>query len=107
MAKQILAHGLPKGTFLNVNVPAVAESEIKGAVVTRQGQANYKEHFDRRVDPQDRVYYWLTGKKVEVEEDADIDDRAIINKQISITPIHYKLTNDSYLEELKSWELNP
>ena len=107
VAKQILAHGLPKGTFLNVNVPAVDESEISGAVVTRQGQATFKEHFDRRVDPQDRVYYWLTGKKVEVEEDADVDDRAILNNQISITPIHYKLTNYSYLEELKSWELTP
>lgn len=107
VAKQVLARGLPKGTFLNVNVPAVAESEINGAIVTRQGQATFKEHFDRRVDPQDRVYYWLTGKKVEVEEEADVDDRAIINNQISITPIHYKLTNDSYLEELKSWELSP
>ncbi len=107
VAKQILAHGLPKCTFLNVNVPAVDESEINGAVVTRQGQATFKEHFDRRVDPQDRVYYWLTGKKVEVEEDADVDDRAILNNQISITPIHYKLTNYSYLEELKSWKLTP
>ncbi|MCG8606968.1 5'/3'-nucleotidase SurE [bacterium] len=106
LARQLLKRSLPQGTFLNVNVPPVPEDEIQGVVVTRQGQVTYKEHFDKRVDPQERVYYWLTGKKVEVEKDLDIDDRAILNHQISVTPLHYELTNHDYLEELKSWDLN-
>jgi 5'-nucleotidase len=105
LARDVLAHGLPRGTYLNVNVPNLPEEEIQGVVVTRQGLSNYKEHFDRRVDPQNRVYYWLTGKKVEVESEGDVDDRAIIQRKVSITPLHYDLTNYSYLEELKSWNL--
>lgn len=104
---QLLERGLPKGTFLNVNVPAVKEEEIRGVVITRQGQAIYEERFDRRIDPQNRVYYWLTGKKVELEEDEEVDDRAILNNKVSITPIHYDLTNYKYLDELRKWELTP
>jgi len=104
---QLLERGLPKGTFLNVNVPAVKEEEIRGVVITRQGQAIYEERFDRRIDPQNRVYYWLTGKKVELEEDEEVDDRAILHNKVSITPIHYDLTNYKYLDELKKWNLTP
>ncbi|MFQ5604782.1 MAG: 5'/3'-nucleotidase SurE [bacterium] len=107
LAKMILAKGLPAGTFLNVNVPPVTEDEINGVVVTRQGQATYRERFDKRTDPQNRVYYWLTGKKVQLEEDSSVDDCAIKNNQVSITPIHYDLTNYGYLDELKSWNITP
>ena len=105
LGTEILERGLPLGTFLNVNVPPVKEEEIRGVVITRQGQANYREDFDSRVDPQNRVYYWLTGKKVELDEDSNVDDRAILDRQVSITPIHYELTNYRYIDELKSWDI--
>jgi len=107
LADIVLQKSLPRGTFLNVNVPNVPEEEIQGIVVTRQGRANYHEHFDKRVDPQKRVYYWLTGKKVELDEDGDVDDIAIRQKKVSITPLHYDLTNYDYLEEIKSWSITP
>lgn len=104
LSRIILKRGLPKGTFLNVNVPVGKAGEIKGIAVTKQGQANYKEKYDRRIDPQNRVYYWLTGHKVNVEEeDNDVDDRAVIDNKISITPIHYDLTNYNFMDELKHW----
>lgn len=106
LAKIILEKGLPRGTLLNVNVPAVKEEDIQGVVITRQGQANYEERFDKRVDPQNRVYYWLTGKKVEIVEEHDVDDTAILNKKVSITPLHYDLTNYPFLDELKSWNIS-
>ncbi|MFQ5750748.1 MAG: 5'/3'-nucleotidase SurE [bacterium] len=107
LAIKVLEKGLPEGTFLNVNVPPVLEEEIQGVEITRQGRANYRERFDKRVDPQNRVYYWLTGKKVQLENDLTIDDCAIMNNKVSITPLHYELTNKSYLDELKTWEITP
>ncbi len=107
LAENILERGLPKGTLLNVNVPPVKEDEIEEIKITRQGRSTYHEHFDKRVDPQNRVYYWLTGKKVQLEDDSDVDDNAILNKRVSITPLHYDLTNYEYLDELKSWEITP
>jgi 5'-nucleotidase len=104
VAQLVLERGLPAGTYLNVNVPSIPEERIQGIEITRQGLVNYQEHFDKRVDPSNRVYYWLTGKKVNIEEDAAVDDRAILNKKISITPLHLDLTNHSYMDELGRWE---
>lgn len=107
LAAAVLERGLPEGTFLNVNVPAVPEAEIRGIAITRQGRAIYKERFDKRVDPQSRVYYWLTGSKVYLEEDGDVDDTAIMENKVSITPIHYDLTSYTFLDELKRWKIGP
>ncbi len=108
LAQLVLQKGLPAGTLLNVNVPAVPENEIKGVVVTRQGKGRYEEAFDKRIDPNNRVYYWLTGKRMILDHGDDIDDPVVMQNKISITPIHYDLTDYSFLEELKTWHLpNP
>ncbi|PJA53025.1 MAG: 5'/3'-nucleotidase SurE, partial [Candidatus Marinimicrobia bacterium CG_4_9_14_3_um_filter_48_9] len=57
-AEKILTHGLPKGTLLNINIPDADLDEITGIEVVRQGQAEYHEQFDRRLDPRQRVYFW-------------------------------------------------
>lgn len=106
LAKIVLKNGLPKGTLLNVNVPAVAENEITGIEITRQGKALYQEKFDKRVDPHNRIYYWLTGTKIELEEDGGVDDRAILNNKISITPVHFDLTDYHFIENLKKWNFD-
>ncbi|MCI0496102.1 5'/3'-nucleotidase SurE [candidate division KSB1 bacterium] len=104
LSKLILAKGLPQGTLLNVNVPAVQnENEITGVMITRQGRAMYREEFDKRTDPHQRLYYWLTGQKVKLETEADVDDRAILNNKISITPVQFDLTNYEFLGELREW----
>jgi len=105
LALKVLSHGLPSGTLLNVNVPAVAAEEIAGVMVTRQSQARYLEHFDKRVDPANRVYYWLSGQKMQPGAELDLDDRAVQENYVSITPLHYDLTNYTFLETLKTWEL--
>jgi len=103
LSQIIFKKGLPKGTLLNVNIPNVKEENIQGVQITRQGHAMYQEKFDKRVDPHHKVYYWLTGKKVELEEDEEVDDRAVLNNKVSITPVHFDLTNFSFLNELRSW----
>ncbi len=106
LAKIILKKGLPPATFLNVNVPPLPPEEIKGVEITRQGMAVYRENFDKRIDPHNKTYYWLTGHKINLEkEPPDADDVAILNNKISITPIHYDLTNYQCLDDLKSWNI--
>jgi 5'-nucleotidase len=96
---------LPPGTVLNVNVPSVPEEEIEGVVITRQGRSNWDDHYEKRLDPGNREYYWLTGSLQVLDHDEDIDQVAIKNKKVSITPIHYDLTNYSVLQQIKSWDL--
>jgi len=106
LSQIVLKRGLPKGTLLNVNIPNVKEEEIKGLVITRQSHAMYEEKFDKRIDPHKKVYYWLTGKKVKLEEDEQVDDRAVLNNKISITPVHFDLTNYEFIKELKDWKID-
>ncbi|MBD3223672.1 MAG: 5'/3'-nucleotidase SurE [Caldithrix sp.] len=107
VTSEVLNHGLPDGTLINVNVPAVKEKEIEGVVVTRQGKGRFEEAFDRREDPNKRTYYWLTGKRMLLDNDEDVDDVVIHKNMVSITPIHYDLTNYRFLEELKTGKLGP
>lgn len=103
MAGILLDKGLPQGVYLNVNVPACPEEEIQGVSVTRQGLALFKEEFDRRTDPQGRVYYWLTGQKVNKEKETEVDDGAVMAKRVSVTPVHYDLTQYAFMDRLKQW----
>ncbi len=105
MVKKVLKNGLPQGTLLNVNVPAVPENLIKGYQITRQGDLHYREGFDRREDPRGRVYYWMTGQIVEPVEQPDGDGHALSENWISVSPVHYRLTNEDFLDDLKSWDL--
>jgi 5'-nucleotidase len=101
LAQFIFENGIPIGTLLNVNVPAVPENQIKGVLITRQGKAFWDDWFDLRKDPNGREYYWLTGKFVNYEEDINSDHTAVQNKYISITPIHFDLTNYEAIDKLK------
>jgi 5'-nucleotidase len=103
LVRQVKEHGLPPHTSLNVNVPAISESKIRGVRVTRQGVTRFVEKFDRRIDPRENVYYWQCGSTPPLEEDGDTDASALADDCISITPIHHDLTNYDFLESLRSW----
>lgn len=103
LVRQVKEHGLPPYTSLNVNVPAISESKIRGVRVTRQGVTRFVEKFDRRMDPRENVYYWQCGSTPPLEEDGDTDASALANDCISITPIQHDLTNYDFLESLRTW----
>jgi 5'-nucleotidase len=105
LAKIVLKNGLPKGTLLNVNVPAVERNKIKGALITKQGKSLWDDHYESRLDPNKREYFWLTGKMKILDDDLEFDQTAIGENYISVTPVHYDLTDYSLLDELKNWKI--
>ena len=111
LIKELIDNPLPEATLLSVNIPAVAESEIKGVKVTRQGIRRYQENFQKRHDPRGRSYYWLAGELVEeVEQPAHIylppdlltDVQASQENYITITPLQYNLTDVVTVERLNN-----
>lgn len=106
LARVLLEKRLPPNTLLNVNIPPGEEDFIKGVSVTKLGVRYYKNQFDKRVDPHGRIYYWLAGEAIEDECDRDVDIYAIKNRHISITPIHFDLTNYGIIRELSRWGLS-
>jgi 5'-nucleotidase len=106
LVKKMIKFGLPEGTLLNVNVPPLKENDIKGIVITRQGKGRFEEFFDKRVDPTNRTYYWLAGKKMKLDHGEDIDDVAVMQNKVSITPIRYELTDLNAIEKLRTWNIS-
>ncbi|GAB4184900.1 MAG: 5'/3'-nucleotidase SurE [Calditrichia bacterium] len=103
-ARLVLDNGLPPQTTLNINIPPGDESTIKGILITRQGQGVFEEMFDKRIDPNNRVYYWLTGKKIILESENDVDDIAVRNDFVAVTPLQFDLTNYDFLKKMKNWD---
>ena len=93
IASQVLNLGMLKDTCLNVNIPSLHLSEIKGIKVCRQARANWVEEFDEREDPSGRPYYWLTGTFLNYERGkTDTDVWAVENNYVSIVPTQFDLT---------------
>jgi len=105
LALEVSKRGLPKGTMLNVNVPNLPEEQIVGILVTKQGKSKWDDIYEKRVDPYGRNYYWLTGNLVEVDHSLEYDQAAIRNNYVSVTPIHFDLTDYKTFEEMKEWKI--
>lgn len=106
LTRFVLQRGLPPGTLLNVNVPAIPERQIQGVLLTRQSKATWNDTFEPRRDPANKEYYWLTGVLKEAELEKDSDQWAVKNKYVSVTPIHYDLTDYPMLNSMMSWDLD-
>lgn len=97
------AEALPSGICLNVNIPAVKREEIRGMLVCRQSRGNWKEEFDKRMDPAGRTYYWLTGLYNNHEPDArDTDEWALKNNYVSVVPVSIDMTAHGYIDALRN-----
>lgn len=105
LLQNIVNRDLPPNTLLNVNVPALPANKIDGVAITKLGVRQYENIFEPRHDPRGRRYYWMGGKVVENENDADSDITAIKMSKISVTPIHFDLTNYGIMDLVQSWNL--
>lgn len=103
VATLVHENGLPHDTLLNVNVPAVPESEVKGIVVARQGVSIFQDHLEARKDLKRQTYYWQGGYMGFEESDREADLGKLKENYVVVTPLQYNLTNHSFMDQLKSW----
>ncbi|HEX79443.1 MAG TPA: 5'/3'-nucleotidase SurE [Dehalococcoidia bacterium] len=78
---------LPSDIFLNVNLPDLPLSEIKGIKIT---DCAHKTHIDTVKEGHDgrREYYWLVRQKLNNNTGENTDIQALEQDYISITPLH-------------------
>lgn len=105
LTESVLQNGLPDGTLLNVNIPAVSNDQIKGIQLSRHGQTIYSEDFEKRRDPRNRIYYWMKGKKVQMRENNDCDNEVLQNNYVSVTPIRFELTDERHFGNFQNWDI--
>lgn len=105
IVENTLINGLPEGTCLNVNFPALPKEDIKGVKICRQARGMWKEEFDKRLDPRNGEYFWLTGFFENSENGStDTDEWALGNNFISIVPIEIDFTAYDKMDFFKQWK---
>jgi len=100
---KVIKNQLHSKTVLNVNVPYLLDSEIKGYQITRQGLRVYKDRLDRRFDPRGRPYYWIGGDAPTGIPEEGTDFGSLVNGYVSITPLQLDLTAIDILGSLQDW----
>jgi 5'-nucleotidase len=104
VAEKVMADGLPEGVVVNVNVPYLKESELKGYMITRQGLRVYRDALDVRNDPRGKPYYWIGGLSPTGVDEPGTDFGALQVGHVSITPLQLDLTYYRAMDVLKKWD---
>jgi len=100
LAEQVLKHGLPKGTYLNLNVPDVRE--VKGMTVGRQTAGKWVHEFIREEKAGD-VQFWITGVYQTSGPAYPNNDVTLLeNGFASLVPCKVDVTDYEFIEELKN-----
>lgn len=105
IAQQILRHGLPNGTLLNVNIPSLPPEEIKGVQITKLGKRVYRDAVVKKKDPRGKDYYWIGGQPPIWCRGEETDFEAVEDGKISVTPLHLDLTDYRSMDSIRSWDL--
>jgi 5'-nucleotidase len=93
----------PANTLLNVNLPPVSVSEVRGVRLTRLGRRVYSQSVAPMKDPWGRQIYWIGGGEISWTGESDSDFRAIDDRFVSVTPLHLDLTHFGVLEGAATW----
>ena len=105
LAGEVYSRGLPPDTFLNVNVPDRPQAELLPPLITTQGKRRYEGTIVDKIDPRGRKYYWIGSVAPAFLDTEGSDYYAVSRGHVSITPLHFDLTNHSSLDVLRGWRL--
>ncbi len=101
--RQILDQKPTKGELFNINIPELSKGTPIGIRVARQSLSCYRESYEARRDPRGRLYYWLLADPLLADDDLSADMTALSHRYVTVTPLHFDLTDRVRLERMKSW----
>lgn len=109
MAERLTQNHLPENILLNINSPNLPPSRINGAEVTRLGKRIYRDQLVDETDgngPASRRRYHIYGDDPSYHEEEGTDFHALNQRKISVTPIHFALTDLAGMEIIRNWNLD-
>jgi len=101
LVAQIDKAPLAYNTIINVNVPDVPMSEIKGIKSTRLGNRHKSEPSIQ--DLKDPSLYWIGENGKEADNGEGTDFHAVSNNFVSVTPLQIDLTKYPELKQVSEW----
>ena len=97
------ARPLNEPVLLNVNVPDVAYSALRGSTVTRLGKRHKAEPVVKSTTPRGDVVYWVGAAGAAQDAGEGTDFHAAANGMVSITPLQVDLTRYSQMQTVSGW----
>lgn len=99
---QAMANNIGSEVVLNINVPSIPIGEIKGINVSMLGNSIYTNSYSEALQSGGGKGYRISGALVQNDkEDTDVFN---YNKGwVTVTPLHYDLTNFKLLKAVDSW----
>ena len=105
LVPHVLENGLPSGVLLNLNVPNLPADEIRGIQDSRQGQCMFIDEMAS--DDENgvvRAFRNVGATLVSSDDNADDTDlRVLERKMVSLTPLHFDLTDHAFRARLRDW----
>ncbi len=89
--------------ILNINVPDVPLSELKGIKVTRLGHRHKAEMMKKVKDPWQRDIYWYGTLGEELDGGEGTDFHAVANGYASVTPLTVDMTAYKSIDSMTQW----
>ena len=102
IAKTVINRHLPKGIFLNVNIPRRWTG--RQYEITNLGTRSFRDIIVEKIDPHGKPYYWIGGQVEKWKGDGNCDFAAIERGNVSITPLHLDMTAGYVLDDIKAWK---
>lgn len=93
----------PRDVFLNINIPDLAESEIRGVKIARQAPSRFVEEFIAEDAANHHRTYRLAGEIYVFGPDGTTDEEVVSEGFIAITPLKLDLTCYSTVPILEKW----
>jgi 5'-nucleotidase len=100
LVSRLRGESMPEATLVNVNCPAC---EPTGVEVTKLGKRIYNDELKLVKESGGRRHYEIYGWQPGYEEIEGTDLNAVAEGRISVTPIHFDLTDHGGLERLRGW----
>ncbi len=107
LAEKVLLTTFPhidEHTLININVPNLPSSEIKGVRLCSLGPHDYEQEIEKCGQEGDTEYYRYGGQEVVYRElPAELDIVACQEGYATITPLKYDDTDYDVLDKMKGW----
>jgi 5'-nucleotidase len=94
---------LPADSILNINVPDMPYTKIRGIQATRLGFRHRSEPVVKAADPKGRSIYWVGPAGGGQDAGPGTDFHAVENGYVSVTPLQVDLTRHEAVTNLTDW----
>ena len=86
---------------MNVNVPNIGKKDLKGFLITKQGNQSFEDTYEKRIDPRGNSYFWIKGEMINDDSCVNTMDKQLHVDILVLHQFNSLLTNELYINQLK------